>query len=417
MRTKEIFTREEAYERSLDVLKSCMSPQGFLASSGGKDNYLRVWARDGIISSLASLMTEDDELIECTRRTLDTLASFQHQLGFIPSNVDGSGSRGVSYGKAAGRVDASLWYVIGAGQYFKKTQDIAFLRAHARSLAKVMRLLPFWEFNNRHFLYVPMGGDWADEYVNEGYVLYDELLYLQANREYAYTRRKLKRKGCRSFEEKAKVLEKMITMNYWLRRENYASDRVYNRVIFQKGIKDRLYKKPYLLPCFNPGGYGKRFDGFANSLALHFRVLSLPMRKQLVEYVKRRFATRTKGLVPAFWPPIKQKDSEWKRLRNNYSQRFRNRPHEYQNGGIWPFINGFWASAVSRTDRKAARSFLDAINWANHQAKGGQRWGFYEFLSSKDFRSGGTKHQGWSAAAGIVAYEAAINNKTVFLQK
>lgn len=199
-------------------------------------------------------MTEDEELIESTRRTLDTLVQFQYELGFIPSNVDASRSGGASYGKAAGRVDASLWYVIGAGQYFKRTQDLAFLRAHGKSLAKVMRLLPFWEFNDRHLLYVPVGGDWADEYVNEGYVLYDELLYLQANREYAHIRRKLKRKGCQSFEEKARVLEKMIRMNYWLRRQNYASNRVYNRVVFQKGIKDRLYRKPYLLPYFKPGG-------------------------------------------------------------------------------------------------------------------------------------------------------------------
>ncbi len=33
-----------------------------------------------------------------------------------------------------------------------------------------------------HCGFVPLTGDWADEYVHNGYVLYDELLYLQAQR-------------------------------------------------------------------------------------------------------------------------------------------------------------------------------------------------------------------------------------------
>ena len=107
----------------------------------------------------------------------------------------------------------------------------------------------------------------------------------------------------------------------------------------------------------------------------------------------------------------------WKKLRNNYSVRFRNKPYHYHNGGLWPFINGFYASAIARMDRKRARGYLDAINWANYRSKGREKWGFYEFLDSKDIRVGGMKHQAWSAAGGIMAYEAVINNKRVFLQK
>jgi hypothetical protein len=414
MRKKEVFTREEAYQKSIKALKNCITPYGFLASAAGKDNYGRVWSRDGIICGLAALMSQDKELIECFKNNLNTLMKFQHGLGFIPSNVDFTNGK-VSYGGTAGRVDASLWYVIGVSQYFKRTRDTVFLKSHSKSLAKVMRLLPFWEFNDKHFLYVPMGGDWADQYVNEGYVLYDELLYLQANREYAYLKKKLKGKY-QYFQEKAQILEKRIGINYWLQAKNYYSDRVYNKVIFQKGIRERGHKKDYLLPYFNPGGYGKRFDGFANSLAIHFRVLSRPKQRMIINYVDKKFTKRTKNLVPAFWPPIKQGDAEWKKLKNNYSVKFRNKPYHYHNGGLWPFINGFYASAIARINRKRAREHLDAINWANYKSKGKGRWGLYEFLDSKYFRAGGMKHQAWSAAGGIMAHEAVVNNKAVFLR-
>ncbi|NUR33686.1 MAG: fructofuranosidase/invertase, partial [Gemmatimonadaceae bacterium] len=39
-----------------------------------------------------------------------------------------------------------------------------------------MGLLEGLEYNGRHLLYVPVGGDWADEYVYEGYVLHDQVL-------------------------------------------------------------------------------------------------------------------------------------------------------------------------------------------------------------------------------------------------
>jgi len=41
------------------------------------------------------------------------------------------------------------------------------------AIEKVVFLLGAWEFNNRGLLYVPATGDWADEYVHNGYILYD----------------------------------------------------------------------------------------------------------------------------------------------------------------------------------------------------------------------------------------------------
>lgn len=138
------------------------------------------------------------------------------------------------------------------------------------------------------------------------------------------------------------------------------------------------------------------------------------MRKQLVEYVKRRFTKRTKGLIPAFWPPVKQKDSDWKKLRNNYSQRFRN--------SIRTVAFGRLSTASGDQQYPGCRGKQRGARWTPStgriiREKGADGGDFYGFLGSKDFRPGGTRRQGWSAAAGIMAYEAIINSKTVFLQK
>src|SRR2546423_10459433 len=97
----------QAYERSLAMLRRCLSPAGFLASPSDVDNYARVWARDGIITGLAALASGEPDLVRTLRQTLATLAYYQGPHGEIPSNVSTDGCK-VSYGHLVGRVDAGL---------------------------------------------------------------------------------------------------------------------------------------------------------------------------------------------------------------------------------------------------------------------------------------------------------------------
>jgi len=173
----------EEYRQAIQLLHACSTEDGFLASRTDRDNYRRVWARDGVIVGLAALMSRDQDLIETLRRTLLTLTQYQGPHGEIPSNVDTTANR-VSYGGTTGRIDADLWYVIGCGQYWRASGDDEFLEQVLPALEKVRFLLGAWEFNNRGLLYIPQTGDWADEYIHHGYVLYDQLLYLQVQQEF-----------------------------------------------------------------------------------------------------------------------------------------------------------------------------------------------------------------------------------------
>jgi hypothetical protein len=70
-------------------------------------------------------------------------------------------------------------------------------------------VLDAWEFNGKHLVYVPQSGDWADEYVQHGYVLYDQLLRLWALELAA------QRYGRADWADKAAAIRAVLRRNYW----------------------------------------------------------------------------------------------------------------------------------------------------------------------------------------------------------
>src|SRR6266436_1026511 len=197
----------QAYKRSLALLHHCLSPAGFLASPDDVDNYARIWARDGVIAGLAALASGNADLIVGLQRTLDTLTRHQGPHGEIPSNVTSDGEH-VSYGRLVGRVDALLWYVIGVCAYIQHTTQAD--REHYRSSIEcALFLAGCWAYNNRCLVYTPISGNWADEYIQQVYVLSDQLLHRMA----------LSSAGLvfnqRAWQEKARALHRTLAVNYW----------------------------------------------------------------------------------------------------------------------------------------------------------------------------------------------------------
>lgn len=258
---------EEGYNRALALLHACVTADGFVASPSDHDNYRRIWARDGAIISLAALLSGDKELIKVARRTFETLAAYQGPHGEIPSNVDTATKR-VSYGGTTGRVDADLWYIIGCGEYWLATGDDEFLEHLLPAIEKARFLLGAWEFNNRGLIYVPLTGDWADEYLHNGYVLYDQVLYLQAQRTLARMRAAAHGSIDHALNEKISRLRHLIRTNYWFEDDKKTPDDIYHEVLYEKGraLVPSHGAGQHWMPFFSPGGYGYRFDAMANVL-------------------------------------------------------------------------------------------------------------------------------------------------------
>ncbi len=170
---------EKAKDKSLELLHNLSNNKGFVASFVDIDNYKRVFSRDGVIAGISALFFDDEKLNNTFRETLLTLKKHQDETGRIPSNVS-LDEKLISYGTTVGRIDSTLWYVIGFSKYYLHTKDEAFLNQFKDSIQKSFFYLKCVELNGRGLIYIPPGGDWSDEYINEGYVLFDQLLYLFA---------------------------------------------------------------------------------------------------------------------------------------------------------------------------------------------------------------------------------------------
>ncbi len=399
--------RNEAYENSLKLLYNCSTPNGFVASSEENYNYKRVWGRDSMICSLGALMTKDKNLISQVKKSLLTLIKFQHKQGQIPSNVEVS-TKKISYGMSTGRIDATLWFLIVFSQYIKRTSDISFLKKYYENIKRALSICHLYEFNDRGFIYVPKGGDWADEYIQEGYVLYDQLLYYKAIEEFIYLRKKLN-KEIKDYGKRLDNLKNRILVNFWFDKGNKNSSYVYHRILFERYSGKKKYQKDYLLPYFNPSGYGFRFDGMGNSLALLFDIVGDKKEKKIRDYIQNNFSKSSKYLLPAFYPPITSKDIEWGELKCSYSSKFKNKPNQYHNGGLWPVVTGFYVASLK--DKEIAGKYLDGINNANFP---NGEFIFPEFINSKTFKSGGHKKMAWSGVASIIGFNH-LKGRRVFV--
>jgi hypothetical protein len=402
------------YEKSVELLHACLEPDGFLATPTERDNYRRVWGRDSSIIGLASLLTGDKDLIDGCRRSLQTLVKHQGPHGEIPSNVDPATGR-VSYGGTAGRVDGNLWFIIACGAYWETTEDESFLREMIEPIERVRQLLGAWEFNTRGLLYVPPTGDWADEYLQSGYVLYDQLLYLQAQRVICDLHKFLHTSSDHNLDERVARLLHLIRANYWFSDDESPPD-VYHGVLYEKGRSAAPNRGgSYWMPFFSPFGYGFRFDGMANALVSLMGVTDEEQSESVDRFIEQEIVQPEVMMLPAFDPVITPKDEKWEDLQVTFSHTFKNAPYEYHNGGLWPLVTAFYSASLAlRGKDQLARQYCEGVHRANAlESEAGEPWTFPEFLHGKKHTPGGTRPMGWSAAAGIIA-ESALQGKHPF---
>jgi glycogen debranching enzyme len=404
----------KGYEKSIELLQACATKYGFLASPTEYHNYHRIWGRDSCIMGLAALLADNSELVDSCRRSLETLASHQGPHGEIPSNVEPTTGR-VSYGGTAGRVDSDLWFVICCGAYHRLSGDEEFLESMLEPLEKVRFLLGAWEFNNRGLLFVPPTGDWADEYAHSGYVLYDQLLYLQAQREMCGIHRYLHQSSDHELEEDVSRLKHLIQANFWFGEEEKPPDDVYHEVLYEKGRQAAPHRSgTYWMPFFSPIGYGYRLDVLANALVSLLDVADEPQAEAVDRYLEKEVVDEDVMVLPAFHPVITPQDEDWPHLQMMFTYSFKNEPYEYQNGGLWPMVTGFYAASLARRGKAdLAKRYLAGIERANCLPMKDRPWGFPEYLDGQTYAAAGTAQMGWNAATAVIAAQY-LEGKNLF---
>ncbi|MBI2483541.1 hypothetical protein HYV74_05200 [Candidatus Uhrbacteria bacterium] len=388
--------QQTAGAQALEVLQGSIGTHGgFMAISkttfGGRvpearaPNYYNVWARDGVICGLAGVASGDAHCLDALGVTLIMLGRNAGPVGQIPSNVTpyATGNDGVSYGGNAGRVDATLWWLVGLGVYGHAMHDDAFVRGWWGGVTKAVELLRAWEFNAGGLLYVPQAGDWADEYVLSGYVLYDQALRLLALRWVAYWSERLFGND--------HLLRTVVHTKSGKVVEEQDTDRVQRAI--ERSFAPIGGPSAYRLAAFRPGGQSTQFDALGNAIAC----LAGGGLMTALDYGQAHLRRR---LVPAFHPIITPRDSEFADLVAAASGDLRNMPGRYHNGGLWPMVNGFWALALRWVGREdEANDIAAAIADANRL----DGCAFAEFLDANTGKPGGTWPQAWSAAGQLLA--------------
>jgi hypothetical protein len=360
---------------ALALLGSLRGPYGFHASATDTANYRAVFARDAIMAGIAGLLLADQHLVEGLDWTLEHLADLQGPEGQVASNFTfrGDGPPTVSFGTLAPRLDAACWFLVGVGLGARVgAVDPAPLRD---AVGRVVRLLDGIEYNGRHLLYVPTGGDWADEWIYEGYVLHDQVLRAWGLRLVGETY------GQRAWREKSARIAETIDAAFWP-----ADAAEHDRPI----------------AAFTPARTFDMFDLAATSLLAVSGLL--PRRTAAtLDWIARTYLDRG-ALPPAFAPVIEEGHADWPALRRYQLHGFRNRPHEYHNGGIWPIWLGWLALAYGKAGRADDLQRLRAlVHEAAVRLAGadGDGFRFPEYLHGRTLAPGGTEQMAYTAT-GIV---------------
>lgn len=399
---------ETALQKAQEILGSECSPIGLMASPEG---YPHVWARDSVITSLGALLSPGHE--ECLKMSLLTLAGQQSELGAVPNNV--SVATGRLDHTNAGSVDSNLWFILGHAFQYRVLGDRAFLRRQWPALEKAMLWLRYQDSNGCGLLEVHEAADWADLLANRFNVLYDNVLWYAALRAMAEMARTLSLDGGRYADMAADVRHK-IRIVLWVGPEsadewgpNCPGHTEWEHTLSQVGPV--LVKRPYFLPYVAFRDYGDYCDVFGNLLAVLLEVATPAQEKRILDYLDQ-VGIADPYPVRVLHPVIHPGNKDW---REYYRNNNLNLPEQYHNGGIWPFVGGFYVAALVKAGRlDEARRQLERLAHVNRLGLDGE-WEFNEWCHGRTGRPMGYPHQAWSAGMYVFAYHCVAQGQVPLL--
>jgi hypothetical protein len=166
--------------------------------------------------------------------------------------------------------------------------------------------------------------------------------------------------------------------------------------------------------------HDERFDLLGNSLAILTGLASANRSQRIVSWVEEECqALRASGdlavdLPPCLFPYLQPGDPDWRPRYALYNQ-----PGEYHNGGVWPFICGFYIAACVAAGRyQIAQARLHALArlvkpWHENEAE----WGFNEQSKAQTGAPAGRDWQTWSAAMFLYAAKCVETQTTPWFDR
>ena len=377
---------EQAVRAAREVLlhNACGPCQGLPRAAGW--GYPEPYTRDLLLSSLAALGTRDEDLMRTLRGVLQALARNQSPLGQMPSLVHEPGNLGAS--------DTTPLFLVSLAFYRHVTGEREFL---ADAAAQALVWMDYRSSENRVIVDQQPTTDWRDELWVPGHGLYVNTLV------YTYLR-------LFAEHEKAGLL--------YERLHRFAVTETGSLASGLPGLL--LSDKPYFAFWAFKEYSSDRFDLLGNSLAILSGLAPLSLAEEMILWVEtecwrmRRESDLAVDLPPCLFPF--QRHGDW-----DYRPRIErlNPPGCYANGGIWPFVCGFYIAALvaaGKTD--LAQRKLTALTELIHQGRNPTLgFGFNEWHQAQNGLPKGNDWQTWSAALYIYAAECVRLGRTPLFEE
>lgn len=340
-----------------------------------------------MICALGAAVTDDSEIRRTVVQSIRTLRAGQTRLGAIPNNIDPE--RGKTNFRAY--ADGGLWHVLAS----------LLLDSDSESIERTMSWYETQDVDQSGLLSMQESADWQDLFCTRGKGLYLNCLYVLT----------LRRCGWR---EQADTVAARINRWHWYQGDGDLFRHVMHSFSTESLDMDSLGRKRWIpekrvlprerfyLPYLSFREVGEWFDSFGNLLAILAGVADEERSEAILEFIERHGMARTP--IKAIYPVVQPGDSDW---RDYYGEL--NRPEHYHNGGIWPFLGGFYVAALVKMGEyekaEAALHHLGELNQAGE---------FNEWHHGETAEPMGVKDQAWSAAMYLFA-RACVEQRRLLL--
>ena len=351
------------------LLHNARGPYDGLPRTAGW-GYPEPYTRDLLISGLGILASGNEVLLASLLRVMATLARNQSRLGHIPSLVHDPEDRGAS--------DTTPLFLLLAGILRKVLDQPGYLAGPVR---KAIRWMEYQTTDDRVMVAQQPTSDWRDEHWVLGHGLFVNALV------FGYL------KGLGD-PERAKALQSAV---------NGPDDRIAaGQPVEGLAVRGR--------PTYAMWSYkvlrDERCDLLGNSLAILTGLASPSRCRRMVTWIEKQCDDmRARGelaleLPPCFFPFVRPADTDWQPRYDLF-----NRPGDYHNGGVWPFVCGFYVAALVAAGRQTLaetklRAFTELVKPAR-EAK--VAYGFNEWFRAQTGEASGQDWQTWSASMYLYA--------------
>jgi hypothetical protein len=339
-----------------------------------------------MFSILGIAVSDNKKLIESIRKVLETLAENQTERGHIPSLVHDKEDRGSS--------DTTPLFLLGIGIFRKITGESDFLKS---AVDKSLLWMEYQSPSDRYLVAQQPTSDWRDEQWVTGYGLFVNTLV------YSYLR-------ILNHNERAEKVRHEMS------RFTITAGTIHHHV--HEGLV--VKHKPYYAFWSYKIHSSERFDLLGNSLAIISGIASPSRADDMVSWVEAECESmKEKGelavnLPPNFCPYIKTDDPDWLPRYKTF-----NNPGEYHNGGIWPFICGFYVAALVAAKRYslAREKLVELTHLIKLSNTPNLNFGFNEWIKAQDGKPKGQDWQTWSAALYLYAAKCVEEKRTLFFDE